>query len=77
MSKLDRNRPHAAVYYDDLGRAFEQDGQFFTASGALWEPDSAEVAEPAAAVKPAKAAPKAKPAAAPEDVQLAAQMAGA
>lgn len=69
MATLDRSRPYAQVYYDEAGRAFEQDGIYYAASGEPWV-ESPVVAE-------AKAAKKAKAAAVPEDDQLNAQMAGA
>lgn len=83
---LDRSKPFATVFYDEFGRAFEQDGQFFTGTGALWvEPvtsGAAPEAPPAPAPAPkavkAKAPASARKApATPEDEQLAAQMAGA
>jgi hypothetical protein len=77
MANLDRSKPYAVVYYDEQGRAFEQDGRFFDGSGAPWveSAPAGVTAEAAPAKPPAKAAPKAKPAAAtPADEQLAAQM---
>lgn len=70
MATLNRSKPFAHVFYDELGRFFEQDGCYFTASGEEWTDPAGS--EP----KPAKLA-KAKAADAPADDQVAAQMAGA
>lgn len=75
---LDRSKPHGTVWGDDQGRSFEQDGQFFTANGELWQPppepgDDLPVAPPTK--RKAAAAPAAEPAATGEvDSELAAQM---
>lgn len=79
-NKLDKSKPFATVFNDELGRAFEQDGRFFIGSGALWVDSAGGAVEaPPAAPKvaKAKAAAAVKAKATPEDEQLAAQMAGA
>lgn len=73
---LDRSQPYGTVMGDDQGRAYEQDGVFFLATGELWQaPPEAEADKPAPVGGSAK---RNRPAAAAEtpagDDQLAAQM---
>lgn len=81
MATFDPSQPYALVYYDELGRAFEQHGNYFTGGGQLWvDPAVTAAAPPDPKVSPKspqkRAATVATPAA-PEDEQLNAQMAGA
>ena len=74
---LDRSKPHGIVWGDDQGRAYEQDGVFFTATGDLWQPppEAGDDLPAAPTKRKAAAAPAAEPAAAGEvDSELAAQM---
>lgn len=34
---LDLNRPYGTIYGDDQGRAYEQDGVLYTATGDEWQ----------------------------------------
>lgn len=70
---LDKTKPYGIIGGDNDGRAFEQDGVFYTGSGEVWQPPAAEGEAPAAPVKTGK--PR-KAADAPNavDSELAAQM---
>ena len=54
MATLDRSKPFAQIVNDEEGRAFEQDGAYFTAGGEAWTP--ADAPAPASAKKKAAAA---------------------
>ena len=41
MATLDRSKPFAQIVNDEEGRAFEQDGAYFTAGGEAWTPADA------------------------------------
>lgn len=73
---LDKSKPFGTVSNDDMGRAYEQDGVFYTATGEVWT-DPGEPAAEAPVAKPksrkaAEPAPEAAPSAV--DSELAAQM---
>lgn len=73
---FDPAKPHGIIIGAGDGRAYEQDGLFFTATGAQWVEPAAE--GEAAPAKPVKPKPLSKVAdadpASPVDTELAAQM---
>jgi hypothetical protein len=56
MATLDRSKPFAQIVNDEEGRAFEQNGKYFTASGDAWAPADAPAPAPAPATGKKKAA---------------------
>lgn len=82
---LDKSRPYATITGDDQGRLYEQDGQFFTGTGALWQPPAPPAGADGAAApladEPARArrgrppgSGRAAPAPSAADAQIAAQL---
>lgn len=55
---LDRTRPYGSITGDLLGRAFEQDHQYFNADGSLWvaPPEPPEILPTEPEPEPAKPA---------------------
>jgi hypothetical protein len=85
--ELDKLKPFAQIVGDDEGRAFEQNGRYFTGSGQLWAPPEvapapaapAEASEPPTRARRIRTSTTAEPPAAPPseaDAQIAAQLGG-
>lgn len=72
--ELDKLKPHAVIVGDDEGRAYEQDGCFFTATGALWTAPTGAPAADAPARPARRRATEAPPPASEADAQIAAQL---
>jgi len=70
---LDRSQPFGTITGDDEGRAYEQDGVFFLATGELWQP-APDAGADLAPAKPKKAKPEPAAETGAVDAELAAQM---
>jgi hypothetical protein len=82
MKALDKTRDYAQIVGDSSGRAFEQDGRFFTANGQPWTaPAEAPAEAPEAAAETPSRARRIRPTTADlttppsgADEQIAAQL---